>query len=446
MMAEEVLPAQQHNALGDRTVLIFTGAGRLKPGVSLSLAQADLKTIAAAQEKEYPDANQGQTITAEPLTEAAIASNQRQGLLFGSLLLMAIVGLVLLIACSNVANLLMARAASRSQEIAVRLTLGASRWRLIRQLLTESVMLGLMSGILGFFFGYEGCQALWSLRPAEVAQNFVDPHLNANVFVFVLVIALLTGLIFGIAPALRSSRTPIVETLKEGTPTVGRAGRSITLANALLVGQVAVSLVLLVTAALFLRSVQRQYTIDPGFEVKNLALFMLYPGQQGYDRTKTEQFYKEVRDRLTTVPGVASLSWATDLPLWKRAETGIVIEGSGATKEIGGHLEGCKHDRSRLFPNHGHPHPQGPGIYPRRSRRRRFGCDYQRHVGQPLLAAPGPPQPASPCAWPKRVPPNRWHRQDRQLPNSGRGTTILHLHSSEAKLFRVDDSVCENRT
>jgi predicted permease len=161
----------------------------------------------------------------------------------------------------------------------------------------------------------------------------VDPHLNANVFMFVLVVALFTGLIFGIVPALRSSRAPIVETLKEEARTGGRSTGSITLANALLVAQVAVSLVLLVTAALFLRSIQREYTIDPGFETKNLALLLLYPSQQGYDRTKTEQFYKDVRDRLVTIPGVASLSWATNLPFWEGVETGIVIEGQEQRKK-----------------------------------------------------------------------------------------------------------------
>jgi predicted permease len=333
MMAEQVLPAQQQNALRERAVLTFTGAGRLRSGVSLAQAQADLKTIAVALEREYPDANQGQTVTLRPLTEAAIATNQRQGLLFGTVLLMAIVGFVLLIACSNVANLLLARAAARRQEIAVRMALGASRWRLVRQLLTESVLLGLFSGILGFFFGYGGCQLLWSFRPAEFAQNLVDPHLNANVFVFVLVVALFTGLIFGIAPALRSSRTPVVEALKEEARTAGRSVRRVSLANSLLVGQVAVSLVLLVTAALFLRSVQREYLITPGFETKNLTVFLLYPGQLGYDRTRTEQFYKDVRDRLATVPGVASVSWAANLPLFSRAQTGVVMEGQQQRKK-----------------------------------------------------------------------------------------------------------------
>jgi len=333
MMAEQVLPAQQQNALSDRALLTFTGAGRLKSGISLSQAQADLKTIADALEKEYPDANQGQTVSLQPLTEAVIVTNQRQGLLFGSIFLMAIVGFVLLIACSNVANLLLARAAARRQEIAVRMALGAGRWRLVRQLLTESVLLGLLSGILGFFFGYEGCRLLWSFRPAEFAQNLVDPHLNANVFVFVLVVAILTGLIFGMAPALRSSRTPIVEALKEETRTAGRSVRHITLSNALLVGQVAVSLVLLVTAALFLRSIQREYLISPGFETKNLTIFLLYPGQSGYDRTRTEQFYKDLRDRLSTVSGVASLSWAANLPMWGRAQPGVVLEGQEQRKK-----------------------------------------------------------------------------------------------------------------
>ncbi len=333
MMAEQVLPARQQNALTDRAVLTFTGAGRLRSGVSLSQADADLKTIAAALEKEYPDANQGQTVTLQPLTEAAIATNQRQGLLFGSVMLMAIVGFVLLIACSNVANLLLARAAVRRQEIAVRMALGASRWRLVRQLLTESVLLGLFSGILGFFFGYGGCQLLWSFRPAEFAKNLVDPHLNANVFVFVLAVAIFTGLIFGIAPALRSSRTPIVQALKEEARTAGRSVGRVNLANSLLVGQVAVSLVLLITSALFLRSVQRKYLITPGFETKNLTVFLLYPGQLGYDRTRTQQFYKDARDRLATVPGVDSVSWAANLPLFGRAQTGVTIEGREQRKK-----------------------------------------------------------------------------------------------------------------
>jgi predicted permease len=332
MMAEQVLPAQQQKALSDRAVPLFTGIGRLAPGVALAQAQAEMKIAAAALQNEYPDVNQGQSLIVRPLTEAAYGP-ERQAVVFGGAFLMAIVGLVLLIACSNVANLLLARATVRRQEIAVRMALGAGRARLIRQLLTESVLLGLLSGVLGFLFGYAGCQLLLSLRPAEYAQNLADLRIDPVVFGFAFAIAILTGLIFGIVPALRSSRTSVSEVLKEETRTAGRRRGRFTLASALLGGQVAVSLVLLVVAGMFLRSIQHQYTIDPGYQTKRLALFMLYPGQAGYDRTRTEQFYKQARERMANVPGISSVSWASNLPLWGRKQTGVVIEGQEQRKK-----------------------------------------------------------------------------------------------------------------
>jgi len=332
MMAEQILPAEQRKALSDRAMPLFTGIGRLGAGVSLAKSQAEMKIVAAALEKEYPDANQGQSVTVRPLTEAAYGP-ERQPLLFGGALLVAIAGFVLLIACSNVANLLLARAAVRRQEIAVRIALGAGRRRLIRQLLTESVLLGLLSGVLGFLFGYGGCWVLSSLRPAEYAQNLADLRIDPAVFGFAFVVAILTGLIFGIVPALRSSRMSVSEVLKEETRIVGRSRGRLSLANTLLASQVAVSLVLLVVAALFLRSLQHEYTIDPGYQTKQLALFMLYPGQAGYDRTRTEQFYKQARDRVAAAPGIASVSWASNLPLWSRKETGVVIEGQAQRKK-----------------------------------------------------------------------------------------------------------------
>ena len=332
MMAEQVLPAQQQKALSDRALPVFTGVGRLATKVALPQAQAEMKIVGAALQNEYPDVNQGQSLIVRPLTEAAYGP-ERQAVVFGGAFLMAIVGLVLLIACSNVANLLLARATVRRQEIAVRMALGAGRARLIRQLLTESVMLGLLSGILGFVVGYGGCQLLLSLRPAEYAQNLADLRIDPVVFGFTLAIAILTGLIFGIMPALRSSRTSVSEVLKEETRTAGRRRGRFSLANALLAGQVAVSLVLLVVAGMFLRSIQHEYTIDPGYQTKHLALFMLYPGQAGYDQTRTEQFYKQARERISTLPGIASVSWAANLPLWGRKETGVVLEGQEVRKK-----------------------------------------------------------------------------------------------------------------
>lgn len=332
MMTVQVLPAQQRNALNDRAISLFTGVGRLAPSRTLAQARSEMNIVASALEKEYPDANEGQAVTLRTLTEAAYGP-ERQPLMFGSALLMAIVGLVLLIACSNVANLLLSRASARRQEIAVRMALGAGRGRLVRQLLTESVLLGLLGGVLGFLFGYAGCQYLWSLRPAEYAQNLADLRINPSVFGFAFLVSVLTGLVFGIVPALRSSRASVSEILEEETHTVGRSRSRISLANALLAGQVAVSLVLLVVAALFLRSIEHEYTIDPGFETKHLALFMLYPGQAGYDRSRTEQFYKQVADRISGVPGTSSVSWAANLPLWGRKETGLTIEGQEKRKK-----------------------------------------------------------------------------------------------------------------
>ncbi len=332
MMAERVLPSQQQRALTDRAVPLFTGVGRLGRSVALAQAQAEMKIEAAALDNEHPEANQGQTIVVRPLTEAAYGP-ERQGLVFGRALLVAIVGLVLLIACSNAANLLLARATVRRQEIAVRIALGAGRGRLIRQLLTESVLLGLLSGIFGFLFGYGGCQVLSSLRPAEYAQNLADLRIDPAVFGFAFVTAIITGLIFGLVPALRSSRTSVSEVLKEETRTAGRSRGHLSLANTLLAGQVAASLVLLVVAGMFLRSIQHEYTIDPGYQTKHLAIFMLYPGQAGYDQTRTEQFYKQAREHVSSVPSIASVSWASNLPLWGRKDTGMVIEGQEQRKK-----------------------------------------------------------------------------------------------------------------
>jgi macrolide transport system ATP-binding/permease protein len=333
MMAEQVLPTQQQKALTDRALGVFTGIGRLRPGVTMAEAAAEMNILATALEREFPTANEGQSIRLTPLLEAAFGPGQRQPLLFGSALLMVTVGFVLLIACSNVANLLLARAAVRRQEIAVRMALGAGRGRLVRQLLTESALLGLLSGVLGFLVGYGGVQMLSSLRPAEYALNFADIKINGDVFAFAFVVAILTGLVFGIVPALRSSRTSVSEALKEETRTAGRSRRRISLANTLLAGQVAVSLVLLVVAGLFLRNIQHEYTIDPGFQTKHLALFMLYPGQTGYDRVRTEQFYKDARARVAAVPGVSSATWASNLPLWGRKEVGVTIEDQEERKK-----------------------------------------------------------------------------------------------------------------
>jgi putative ABC transport system permease protein len=283
-----------------------------------------MSTLASALAREYPQANEGHSATARPIRDVMFGGGSTT-ILLATAVLVTVVGIVLLIACSNVANLLLARSAARHQEMAVRLALGASRKRLVRQLLTESMCLGLLSGALGLSVAYLGLRLLAGTLP--MSGTFVAPNLDAAVLLFALGISLATGVLFGIIPAFQTSRTSVAGALKESARTAGRSPRRVTLANTLLVGQVALSFLLLVTAALFLRSMQRAYEIDPGFQTVHLAVFVLNPGQAGYGEPQTRAFYKDVRDRVAGVAGVESVSWASNMPLWARPVSGLLIEG-----------------------------------------------------------------------------------------------------------------------
>src|SRR5262245_49498866 len=326
-MAETLLTNQLGSALTDRTRALFLGVGQLKPEVSQAQAQANMAIIASALAREYPAAHESHTASVRPIRDVVFgsATSAFTPVLYASGALLIVVGIVLLIACSNVANLLLARSASRQQEIAVRLAMGASRQRLLRQLLTESVLLSLVSGIVGLFISYAALQVLFGQLPA--AGNFVQPKFDATVFVFALVVSLASGFIFGSVPAFRASCADVAAVLKEEARTTGRNRRKVTAANALLVAQVAFSFLLLVTAALFLRSINRAYEIDPGFQTARLAVFMTNPGQAGYSEPQARGFYKEVRERVAGIPGVESVSWASNMPLWARAVAGFQIEG-----------------------------------------------------------------------------------------------------------------------
>ena len=327
-MAAQVLPPPMQDVLRDRGKPFFQAVARLKPGVARSQAEASLQTMAARLAKEYPDTNTGHAVSVQPVTTALFSSTGgERGLTFASVVLLAIVGLVLLIACSNVANLLTARAVSRRQEIGVRLAIGASRGRLLRQLLTESVLLSVFGGIAGLGVGYEGCRALWSFRPAEVVRNMVEPKIDGHVYLFALLLALATAFVFGVVPSLRATKTDLVESLKEEAHLASHTGRSARLQKALLTGQVALSLVSLIAASLFLRAVQRAYRIDPGFDEKHLALFMMNPEEAGYSGARLEAFHRDVMERVGTIPGVDAASWASNLPFWSNASHLISTAG-----------------------------------------------------------------------------------------------------------------------
>jgi predicted permease len=332
MMSPQLQPRQSGSWLDERAAIVFSTAGRLKPGVTIAQAEANLKTIATALEQDYPASNAGRNVAVMPLTEATIFPGMRGMLMLAGGVLMAIVGLVLLIACSNVANLMLARAAARRQEVAVRLALGATRPRLIRQLVTESLVLGAAGGALGFAFGIWGRDLLWAARPAMVANNFVELRIDTRVFAFALGLSVVTGVLFGIVPALRGSRADLVGALKL-EPLLARGRRRFRLANALVIGQVALSLVALIAAALFLRSLQRAHAIDLGYDTRPLAVVSLNLAQGGYDEVRGRQFAHDVRDRVARVPGITAVSWSTNLPLWANQYRRVSIEGREPAKQ-----------------------------------------------------------------------------------------------------------------
>jgi predicted permease len=296
--------------------------GRLKPGVSEQQARAELDVLvrqdAASVEPPPTAANRTPDMSLElPQVELASASkglnSLRQEFSKPLSILMAVVGLVLLIACANVANLLLARAASRQKEIAVRLALGAGRRRLIRQLLTESVLLAVAGGALGVILAYWASDVLLAYMSGGRHPVILHVSPNPAVLGFSAAASVLTGILFGLAPALRGTRLDLTPTLKEsGAKLVGRGGPSrglrLDLGKALLVAQVAMSLSLLIAAGLFVRTLANLEGENIGFDRHNLLLFGIDPTQAGYHGDRLATVYEEVRKRIEVVPGVRSAS------------------------------------------------------------------------------------------------------------------------------------------
>ena len=290
--------------------------GRLKPGVSLAQATAEMNAISGRLNQIYPNDRASTTqarVLSEPdgrWGEAKVVFKSASGVA------MAIVGLVLLIACANVANLLLARAAARRKEIGIRIALGARRSRLIRQLLTESLLLSLVGGGLGLLLAY------WMTRMMEgfipiIPYNIVDNFfaLDSQALVFTFGIAVACGLVFGLAPAWNSSNPDIVPVLKGASDIQQGKTRRVTLRNTLVVAQVALSLVVLVCGGLFIKSFRRARQIDPGFETKNVLLATLNPQLVGYDNDRARNFYEQAVSRVSNIPGISGAGVARLIPL-----------------------------------------------------------------------------------------------------------------------------------
>ena len=281
--------------------------GRLKPGVTRDQAQAEMAGIAKQIEAELPDFTGGWSVNVVPLREQLVG-NMRPVLL----VLFGAVGFVLLIACGNVANLLLARAMNRQREMAVRTALGASRGQLLRQLLTESLLLAFVGGAAGTLLGVWAVSAMQSILPPELAR-FTEVRLNPMVFGFTFAITLLTGVFFGIAPAYAATRGALQDSLKEGTTGAGTSGARARMRSALVVAEVALSLVLLVGAGLLLKSFAKLNALDPGFDSEQvLSMAVSVPGSRYNEPAKVVQFYDKLMPGVESIPGVKSagaISW-----------------------------------------------------------------------------------------------------------------------------------------
>jgi predicted permease len=303
--------------------------GRLKPGVNARQAEISLNVLAQQLAQQYPHENEGKTIRIVPT--GFVIPELRGGVVSFSWALMGLVALVLLIACTNLAGLLLARGTDRRKEVAIRLALGASRFRLIRQLLTESVLLAVVGGAIGLGFAFWMVNLLLTFRPPMDFPLTVDLSLDWRVIVFSFGVSLAAGVFFGMAPALQATNPALVSALKD---TVSPRGLSRTrLRSLLVVAQLSLSLVLLIGAALVVGSLKQLQTMSPGFDPRKAVTVSMDLGLQGYDQAKGRQFYRRLVDRIDALPGVRSAALTTLIPLsLNYSSNDIFVEGRPAER------------------------------------------------------------------------------------------------------------------
>jgi putative ABC transport system permease protein len=311
---------------GNRNRHYLQVLARLRPGVSLAQAQSEMSTVAARLQQQYPQSNTDLGAAVQPLHEHLVGDIKP-----ALLILLGAVGLVLLIACANVANLLLARAAVRQKEIAVRVALGAKRRRLIRQFLTESILLSTLGGIVGLGIAYGGLVVLRAFIPETISQAR-EISIDFKVLAFTLLVSVLTGVIFGLAPAIQATRFNQIETLKEGGRDAATGGSGKRLRSLLVMSEVAVSLVLLIGAGLLINSFMRLRNVDPGFRADNLLTMKIVLPEPKYAKFQPRAaFYTDLVQRVQSLAGVRSAAVTTNLPLYRQGNSiSISIEGRPA--------------------------------------------------------------------------------------------------------------------
>jgi putative ABC transport system permease protein len=314
-MHDQIFSGLQKTLFKERRALFFSAIARLKDGATLEQARQQLKVLGANLEQAFPAANKGRTFAGIPLLQSVVGPD------FGAVLsqigavMMGVVGLVLLIACANIANLMLSRAASRKREISIRLAMGASRSRIVAQLLTESTVLAVAGGVLGLGLAVVGRNLLWKFRPPFLANTFLDLPLDSHVLFFTLVVALATGIIFGLVPAMQSSRPDLVSELKERTGTEMFARGIFNLRNIFIMAQVGLSLVALIGAGLFLMSLRNAQQTDPGFNTHNLGMISFDVGSLNYEPARVKEFQRRVLEVIAATPGVEAATLSSGVPL-----------------------------------------------------------------------------------------------------------------------------------
>jgi len=344
----------ESNYLDNRDAGNMFAVGRLKPGVSAAQAEASLNLLAAQLAKDFPNENEGLRIQVIP--PGFVLPQLRNAMLGVSAALMGLVALVLLIACTNLANLLLARAAERGKEIAIRLSIGAGRARIVRQLLTESVMLAVAGGLVGVALAKWIIDSIMALKPPIDIPVTLELHVDWRVLIFSMIISIITGVLFGLVPALQATKPDLIPALKDAASQSG-VRRSL-LRSGLVVAQVAVSLLLLI-AGLTLRALQRLRGMNPGFNPENALMMNFDLSLQGYQADAGMQLRKQLLDRVESLPGAQSASITDFIPLSMNYNgEAILIEGR----------------------------PQERGVNMPQAMRADVGLKYFETIGTPLVA------------------------------------------------------------
>jgi putative ABC transport system permease protein len=323
-VAELWAPYVITNEMRVRRGRFLSAVARLKPGVTIEQAKAEMNVVGARLEQQHSEFNTNWGVNVVPLRTQFVGEIR-----LALWILLGAVAFVLLIACANVANLLLARATARQKEIAVRATLGAGRGAIVRQLLTESVLLALTGGVAGLALAWWGAEALARLSPPELA-DLHSVRISAPALLFTFGVAMLTGIIFGLVPAFSAARVDLNETLKEGGKHPGGATHTHRLRNVFVVAEVALALVLLVGAGLLIRSFARLQAVDPGFNASNLLTMRVsLPGRKYDTDQKRLAFFRQATERMQALPGVESVGAVSFLPFGGSLYAGTGVDISG---------------------------------------------------------------------------------------------------------------------